>query len=106
MRQAGVIAAAGIWALEHGIARLAEDHANARLLADGLAAQAGVELLAKPETNMVVFRVPDAAGLVQRAAARGVRLGAVSADRIRAVTHLDVDADAVRAAVRAIAGSL
>jgi threonine aldolase len=106
MRQAGVIAAAGLWALEHGVARLADDHANARLLADALAALPGVELLAKPETNMVIFRVPDAAGLVKRAAARGVRLGAVSADRIRAVTHLDVNADDLREAARVIAASL
>ena len=106
MRQAGVIAAAGLWALEHGIARLADDHANARLLADDLTARAGVELLAKPETNMVIFRVPDAAGVVARAAERGVRLGAVSADRIRAVTHLDVGTDDVREAARVIAASI
>jgi threonine aldolase len=106
MRQAGVIAAAGLWALEHGVARLADDHANARLLAEGLSAHAGVELVVKPETNMVLFRVPDAAGLVQRAAARGLRLGAVGPDRIRAVTHLDVNAADVREAVRVIGAVL
>ena len=106
MRQAGVIAAAGIFALEHNVARLAEDHANARLLAEGLASLAGVELAAKPETNMVVFRVPDAPGLVRRAAERGVRMGAVAADRIRAVTHLDVGAEDVREAVRVIGAAL
>jgi threonine aldolase len=101
-----VIAAAGLWALEHGVARLADDHANALLLAEGLSAHAGVELVTKPETNMVLFRVPDAAGVVQRAAARGVRLGAVSAERIRAVTHLDVSAADVREAVRVIGAVL
>jgi threonine aldolase len=105
MRQAGVIAAAGLYALEHNVERLAVDHQNARLLADELTAR-GVELFAKPETNMVIFRVPDAPGLVARAAGRGVRLGAVAADRIRAVTHLDVDADGVREAARVIAASL
>jgi threonine aldolase len=106
MRQAGVIAAAGIYALERNVERLAEDHANARLLALGLASLAGVELVAKPETNMVVFRVADAPGLVKRAAERGLRMGAVAADRIRAVTHLDVSADDVREAVRLIGAAL
>jgi threonine aldolase len=106
MRQAGVIAAAGLWALEHNVERLAEDHANARRLAEGLASLPGVELVAKPETNMVVFRVPDAAGLVKRAAARGVLLGAIAADRIRAVTHLDVARDDIDQAVRVLGGVL
>jgi threonine aldolase len=106
MRQAGVIAAAGLFALEHNVARLADDHANARLLAEGLSALSGIELLVKPETNMVLFRVPDAPGLVQRAAARGVLLGAVGPDRIRAVTHLDVSAADVREAVRVIGAAL
>jgi len=106
MRQAGVIAAAGIFALERNVARLAVDHANAKLLAEGLASLAGVELVGKPETNMVLFRVSDAPALVKRAAGRGVRLGAVSNERIRAVTHLDVTADDMREAVRVIGGSL
>ena len=61
MRQAGIVAAAGLYALDHHVERLADDHANARALAEGLAEIAGVELDPEQvETNIVVFGVPDA----------------------------------------------
>ncbi|MCG6204467.1 threonine aldolase family protein [Rhodopseudomonas sp. HC1] len=92
MRQSGVIAAACNYALDYHVERLAEDHANARALAAGLAQLAGVEVQ-EPQTNLVFFR-PDGAGvpgaeLVARLRARGVLL-AMMDDRIRACTHLDV----------------
>jgi threonine aldolase len=95
MRQAGILAAAGLWALEHNIDRLAEDHANARLLAERLAGLPGVELdLATVESNIVIFRlaadIPDAATIVAHAAETGVLVSAFAARTVRAVTHLDI----------------
>jgi len=92
MRQSGVIAAAGLYALEHNVERLGEDHARARRLAEGLAELPGIELdPALVETNIVVFRVADAAGFCHRLEAEGVRMGALDERIVRAVTHLDVD---------------
>jgi threonine aldolase len=99
MRQAGIIAAGGIYALRHHVKRLAEDHANARRLAEGLAALPGVALdPATVETNLVFFDVTgaiDAPTAVQGLLARGVRMGALGPRTIRAVTHLDVSAAAI-----------
>jgi len=111
MRQAGVLAAAGIVALERMVDRLAEDHANARALAEGLARQPGLSLdLASVQTNIVIFRVAGPAGaspaervqaLVHGCAARKVRVHAIGPDAIRCVTHKDVDADDIRRALDA-----
>ena len=99
MRQAGIIAAGGIYALRHHVKRLAEDHANARRLAEGLAALPSVALdPATVETNLVFFdltRAIDAPTAVQELLARGVRMGALGPRTIRAVTHLDVSAAAI-----------
>ncbi len=94
MRQAGVLAAAGLIALEDGPARLAEDHANARLLAEALANSEGVAIdLETVETNIVIFRLTAGSGAAELAArlkARGVLAGAFGPDAIRLVTHRDV----------------
>lgn len=95
MRQAGLVAAAGLYALDHHMARLVDDHANARRLAEALVANANVDLdLATVQTNIVVFRLkpaaPDAATVVRRAAEGGVLLFAFGPRTLRAVTHLDV----------------
>jgi len=94
MRQSGICAAACIYALDHHVDRLAEDHANARALARGLSQIAGIEVQ-EPETNLVFFK-PDGAGvpgdkMVAALAKRGVML-AMMDGRIRACTHLDVTA--------------
>jgi threonine aldolase len=109
MRQAGIIAAGGIYALRHHVKRLAEDHANARRLAEGLAALPGVSLdPATVETNLVFFDVTgaiDAPKAVAGLLARGIRMGALGPRTIRAVTHLDVsaaDIDKTLAAAREI----
>ena len=95
MRQVGVLAAAGAYALDHHVERLADDHAHARLLGEAL----GLDPDAV-ETNIVVVERPDAASFVERAAAEGVRIAAVGPRAVRLVTHLDVTAaDADRAAV-------
>jgi threonine aldolase len=91
MRQAGVLAAAGLYALEHHTKRLAEDHANARRLAEGLAALPGVGVT-PPETNIVIFRRADAPAWAARLRTRGVLVGDIGGDSLRAVTHLDVSA--------------
>ncbi len=105
MRQAGIIAAGGVFALRHHVKRLAEDHANARRLAEGLAALPGVNLdPATVETNLVFFDLAgplDAAAAVERLLARGVRMGALGPRTIRAVTHLDVSAEQVERALAA-----
>jgi threonine aldolase len=105
MRQAGIIAAGGVYALRHHVKRLAEDHANARRLAEGLAGLPGVRLdPATIETNIVFFELTGeltAPVAVERLLARGVRMGASGARLIRAVTHLDVDAAGIDRALDA-----
>lgn len=103
LRQSGILAAAGLYALEHNLPRLAEDHQNARRLADGLAQLPRVVIdVSRVQSNLVFFRVD---GLTtsesrQKLEARGVRLSG-SADRLRAVTHLDVSADDIECAIDA-----
>jgi threonine aldolase len=108
MRQAGVLAAAGLWALDHNLDRLAEDHANARLLAERLAGLPGVELdLATVQSNIVIFHLaegaPDAAAIVAHAAEVGVLVSAFAARTVRAVTHLDVSLEQCRRAADLLA---
>jgi threonine aldolase len=108
MRQSGVLAAAGLYALDHNLARLPEDHANARLLAEQLAGLRGVSLdLATVQSNIVIFRMnegaPDAAAIVARAAESGVLVSAFAARTVRAVTHLDVNRDQRRRAADLLA---
>jgi threonine aldolase len=109
MRQAGIVAAAGLYALDHHVDRLAEDHENARALAEGLAELPGIELdPGDVETNIVVFGVPDAEALCAALERAGVKMLALGATRVRAVTHLDVtreDVDAALAAARAALAS-
>jgi threonine aldolase len=104
LRQAGIVAAAGLYALDHHVERLAEDHARARRLADGLAELPGVGLdPTLVETNIVVFEVADAPAWVAALAERGVRMGARGARHVRAITHLDVDDAGIEAALAAAA---
>ena len=108
MRQAGVIAAAGLVALEQMVDRLAEDHANARRLGEQLAALPGVAVdLATVQTNMVRFSVEpsglEAAEFVARLRARGVLCGARDRWTIRMVTHRHISAADVDAAAQAVA---
>lgn len=100
-RQAGVLAAAGLYALDHHLDRLADDHANAAVLG----AAAGLEA-ADVETNIVVIPTSDAAGLVRRCADGGVLVGAVGPNVVRAVTHLDVSAAQAREAATVLAAAV
>jgi threonine aldolase len=105
MRQAGILAAAGIVALERMVERLAEDHAHARRLAEGVAKLPSVRIdLASVQTNIVIFRVDRPGGvdeLARGAAARKVKIHAMSPTAVRCVTHKDVDADDVGRALDA-----
>ncbi len=107
MRQAGVLAAAGLIALEKMPARLHEDHANAKLLAEGLSRIEGASIdVNAVETNIVIFKLTNgqsAADLVKRLKARGILISAVGPDTIRLVTHNDVDRDACKTAADALA---
>ena len=104
MRQAGIIAAAGVYALTHNVTRLAEDHANARRLAEGLARIKGIAL--EPglvETNMVIFDVkatgltPDQ--LARRLESEGVSFSVQGPTELRGVTHLDVSKNDIEEAI-------
>jgi threonine aldolase len=108
MRQSGILAAAGLYALDHNFSRLVDDHANARLLAERLAGLRGVRLdLATVESNIVIFRMeesaPDAATIVARAEEAGVRVSAFGERTVRAVTHLDVSREQCRRAADLLA---
>ena len=103
MRQAGILAGACLYALDHHVERLGDDHANARGLARALSHIDGLRCdPARVETNIVVFEVPSpgAPDFVILAAKQGVKLSAMDPRRVRAVTHLDVSAADVREAAR------
>lgn len=104
LRQSGVLAGAMLYALDHHIERLAEDHARARRLAEGLASIEGIKV--EPvDTNLVFFHVEkegtDAKDFCEGLLARKVRMGAVTATRVRACLHLDVDDEGVERALEA-----
>jgi threonine aldolase len=102
LRQAGIAAAAGLYALDHHVERLAEDHENARALAEGLAEIDGVRIdPSGVETNIVIFGVEDAPRVVEALADRGVEMTVFGTGRVRAVTHLDVDRAGVERALEA-----
>ncbi len=112
MRQAGILAAGALYALDHHVERLAEDHANATRLARGLAVLPGLDVdLAAVETNLVWFEIAaarlgfDAPEFCRRLDAHGFHVGAFDTRRVRAVTHLDVgvaDVDALLAAAATV----
>ena len=107
LRQSGIIAAAGIYALEHHVERMAEDHANARLFAEGIANLPGVKVdPAAVETNIVFFDVGGTGLTAQEVGKRldalGVRIGPYGGTSMRAVTHLDVSRAEIEEAAAAL----
>ncbi|MEX2609874.1 MAG: GntG family PLP-dependent aldolase [Gemmatimonadota bacterium] len=109
MRQAGILAAAGLYALDHHMERLAEDHRRARALAEAAGELTALRVVA-PDTNIVMLDVEppglDAAEVVRRVAEHGVRLIAFTPRRVRAVTHLDVDDQGIDRAIEALRKAL
>ncbi|HEV2108569.1 MAG TPA: low-specificity L-threonine aldolase [Thermomicrobiales bacterium] len=105
MRQAGVIAAAGLVALDQMIDRLPEDHRRAHRLAEGLAAVPGLVVdLATVQTNIVIFRPPadlPTAQVIEAFAARGIRVSNYGTRGLRMVTHYEIDDDAISSAIEA-----
>lgn len=111
MRQAGIIAAACLYALDHNVERLHDDHENAKRLAVGLADMEGIRL--DPdlvETNIIFFDLeptaPTARSIAAKLLEKGVRIGAMGERRMRAVTHLDIDVTAIDSALAAMAEAL
>jgi threonine aldolase len=108
MRQVGILAAACLHAIDHHVERLAQDHARARRLADGLRAVPGVNVPA-PETNIVMIELVDPAldrdALLEALHGRGVWMGPSGARRIRAIAHLDVDDPGIERAIAAFQGA-
>jgi threonine aldolase len=108
MRQAGYLAAAGLYALEHHVARLAEDHAHAARLADALANSPLARAVIRPDTNIVLFRpaVPgQGAATVAHLRTLGILAGTMGPDLVRFVTHLDVGSAQVEEACRLLAAA-
>jgi threonine aldolase len=106
MRQAGIVAAGARYGLQHNVERLAEDHANARFLAEGLAEVDGVEIdPTTVETNIVIFDVADGADLHDKLKAAGVETSLLGG-RVRMVTHLDVDRVGIEKALAAVRDAL
>lgn len=107
LRQSGVLAAACLYALEHNVERLAQDHEHARLLAEGLRGIAGLRVLSQ-DTNMVFveFEPSRCDALNAGVAADGILMRAVYGGSTRLVTHLDVSADDVRRVVASVARHL
>src|SRR3954462_15477160 len=104
MRQAGIVAAAGLYALDHNVERLVEDHENARMLAEGIAELPGARIdPSAVETNIVIFEVDDPRRILRELAERDVEMSAMGPGRIRAVTHLDVDRAGIDRALTALA---
>jgi len=99
LRQAGIVAAGCLYALDHHVERLAEDHEHARLLAAGLR-DCGLAV-PRQETNIVIAEVGDPGGLIAAMRVRGVEISAGGPGRVRCVTHLDVDRAGVERALQA-----
>ncbi|HWD58893.1 MAG TPA: GntG family PLP-dependent aldolase [Stellaceae bacterium] len=109
MRQSGILAAAGLYALDHNVARLADDHVNARFVAERIAGLPGVRLdLATVQSNIVIWEMTedaaDAATVVAAAKAAGLLISALGARTVRAVTHMDISAEDCRRAGELLAG--
>lgn len=106
MRQAGFMAAAGIYALEHNINRLAEDHENARQIADALSKKSFVKDIMPVETNIVIMQAQPgfpAAKIAEKLYQKGIHVIAISAEQVRFVAHLDISPLMVAQAIKAIA---
>jgi threonine aldolase len=106
MRQAGILAAAALYALDHHIERLSDDHANARRLGDIVDSIDGLELVYPPETNIVIFKVGGRFGAVEdflaRLKERGILAVPFGPAWVRMVTHLDVTADDIESVARTL----
>jgi threonine aldolase len=107
MRQAGIVAAAGIYALEHMVERLADDHHNAQVLAEGLATFGQIEIdPAQVRTNIVIFRLRDKSetpdAFIAAMREHGVLLGMIGGDRLRMVTHDGIGSADINAVLQAV----
>ena len=103
MRQAGFLAAAGIYALDHHVDRLKIDHTHARILADTLSNQSWVKYVMPADTNLVLFdTVAPAIEVLQKLLSKGIKANSTDIHRIRFVTHLDVHPEQVEYVVKVL----
>jgi threonine aldolase len=106
MRQAGIMAAACLYALDHHVARLAEDHAHAAKLAEALQALPGLSVAGPVETNIVLLELTadglSAHWLAEQLALRGIRVGVFGIISLRLITHLDINNAAIDRTVEAL----
>jgi threonine aldolase len=103
MRQAGFLAAAGIYALDHHVERLGIDHAHALILAEALAKNPAVVNVLPVETNLILFDTVEPAALfLEKIGAHGIKASATDKNRIRFVLHLDVHAEQVEHVVKVL----
>jgi threonine aldolase len=105
MRQAGMLAAAGMYALQHNVARLKTDHEHARRIADALSKKSFVKEILPVETNIIIAEIGDSwtpATFVEKMKEKGVLLFAFSPTRIRIVLHLDITPSMVEEAIQII----
>ena len=102
MRQVGILAAAGLHALDHNVERLVEDHAKAAFLAAALRDLPGLTVCGHPETNIVVFEAEDVPGLLAGAREQGVELSLMDARTLRVVTHMDVSQEDMETAIEVL----
>ena len=108
MRQAGIIAAAGLYALQNNVKRLIEDHENAKLIARALAGTKWAQIdPAEVVTNIIYFRTPgrEAAAVVEALRRQGILSDTSGADRVRFVTHIDISREDTREIVRIISAA-
>jgi threonine aldolase len=108
MRQAGIIAAAGLYALQHNVARLIEDHENAKMIARALAGTPWAQVdPAEVVTNLLYFRTPgrDAAAVVEALGRQGILCDTAGAERVRLVTHIDISREDTREIVRIVSAA-
>jgi threonine aldolase len=110
MRQSGVLAAMCLYALDHNVERLADDHRLARTIGERVRGMRGIAAVLPVETNIVIFHLgdgaPDARTVHARLAERGIAVGAFGPRRMRVVTHLDVDAAAANTLLDALEAAL
>ena len=101
-RQAGFLAAAGIYALDNHVERLAEDHAKAKRLASALQKASFVKEVIAPETNIVIFKVEDGDAVIQTFEEHNISIIAMANNMLRMVTHLDVSDDQIDQTIQVI----
>ena len=105
MRQAGMLAAAGLYSIEHNVNRLAEDHEHARRIASALAGKSFIHEILPVETNIIIFILKNEftpSWFIKKMKEHDIKVSAIGADRIRMVVHLDINTQMVSKTIQVI----